>query len=291
MLLVRRTHSLLGTDAERVVAALQSPGLRVYVARMRGGLVLDTGILGISPQQAVLGSSAVSIQIEGTLGVRASGREYPVDEGSVAVMRVQAWNERWEGDFRVLVFEWSKPLDQPLPNLDASRIGPSDRQAFSRFANRIEAGELLGELAAHAVVDAIRRLNALGIAVPQPSVESLHQGAPKGAQELAQALGDVLSGLHLAPQTEELAAALGISVRQVNRRLQSLGEWLPSYSRPQAWRRQLTLIRSTVAASFLTRKDVPLEVVARSLGYGSSRALLLALSQAGLPAPNVLRSA
>lgn len=274
-----------------MVAGLHSPGLRVYVARMRGGLVLDTGILGISPQHAVLGCSAVLIQLGGTLGVRASGREHPVDEGSVAVMRVQAWNERWEGDFRVLVFEWLKPLEEPLPNLDASRIGPSDRQGLSRFATRLEAGELSGELAAHAVFDAIQRLRALGIAVPQPTLQSLHQGTPPGAQALAHALGDVLSGLQLAPQTEELAGALGISVRQVNRRLKSLGEWIPGYSRPQAWRLQLRLIRSTVAASFLTRKDVPLEVVARSLGYASSRALLLALSQEGLPAPNVLRSA
>ena len=80
-----------------------------------------------------------------------------------------------------------------------------------------------------------------------------------------------------------------MSARQARRRLAAAGQWLPAYSRPEAWRRQLRLIRASLAASFLTRRDASLEQVARSLGYGSARALLLALAQEGLPPPRVLR--
>ncbi len=274
----------------RSLAALHSPDLRVYVASMSGGQRLDTGLLDISPQQATIGSSAVSIQLGGTLGIRAEGGEHPIDEGSLAVMRVQAWNERWEGEFRALVFEWSKPQERPLPRLETGRMGAADREAFNLLATRLEAGELSGELAAHAVHEALERLRALGVAAPQASLRSLYEGTPPGAQQLANAVGQALSQLERGPQTEDLAAVLGLSVRQVNRRLAALGSWMPAYSRPQAWRRQLRIVRSTLAASFLTRKDQPLEQVARSLGYGSARALLLALQQEGLPQPSVLRS-
>jgi AraC-like DNA-binding protein len=289
MILLRRKHVLLGVDAARGCVSLHSPELRVYVARMHGGQRLDAGILNISPDQAALGSSAILIQLGGTLGIRSGGLERAVDVGAIALMQIQAWNELWDGDFRVLVFEWAKQL--PIPPLDIGKLSVCDYAAFEGFATRLEAGELAGEAAAHAVYTVLARLRAAGVAVPAQPLESLYAGVPTGAQAVADALSSTLTKLHSGPQVQDVAALLGLSERQLNRRFKALGLWLPGYSRPEAWRRQLRLMRSTLAASFLTRKDTSLELVASSLGYGSARALLLALDQAGLPPPSVLRRA
>src|SRR6185437_5910837 len=197
---------------------------------------------------------------------------------------------RWEGPFRVLVVEWTDPSAASLPALDKGRPSAADRAALSVFADRLERGELAGEAAAHAVVALLSRLRAAGLPTPLPAARALFAETPPGAQALVSALGGVVSRLDTAPQIGDLAAALGVSARQVTRRLAAAGPWLPTYSRPEAWRRTLRLIRASSAASFLTRRDASLEQVARSLGYGSARALLFALAQEGLPPPRVLRA-
>jgi hypothetical protein len=45
-----------------------------------------------------------------------------------------------------------------------------------------------------------------------------------------------------------------------------------------------------LAASFVASEGTTVERVAASLGYGSARALLLAMKQAGLPTPAEIRA-
>ncbi len=290
MLLLRRANALLGTDAERGVASLHAPDLRVYVAWMSGGQRFDSGVLGLSPKDAMLGEGAVCIQLGGELGMRVDGRERPLRDGDLAAFRVRSWDERWEGPFRALMLEWTDPSVTRLPTLDVGRPSASDRAAFAAFAERVERGELEGEAAAHAVTALLARLAAAGVPTPQRTTRDLHGGAPPGAQALAGAIGAAVSRLDAAPQIEDVATALGVSARHVSRRLAAAGPWLPAFSQAQAWRRYLRNFRVRLAVSFLTRRDASLAQVARSLGYGSARALLLALSQEGLPPPRVLRA-
>jgi AraC-like DNA-binding protein len=290
VLYLRRTHSLLGTDAGRGLAWLKSPTLRVYVTWMTGGLRFDSGVLGITPAEASIGDRAISIQLGGEMGVRAGGREAPVREGEVAAMHLRSWDERWEGAFRVLVVEWNDPTSRGRADLDGGRMGGADRAAFAAFASRLEGGELRGEGAAPAVLDLLARLRALGLPAPHPEAAELLAGLPEGAQAVADAVGRTLSRLPAGPHIDDIAAQLGMSGRHLRRRLSALGPWLPTLSAPEGWRRHLRIVRATLAASFLTHRDASLEQVARSLGYGSSRALLLALAQERLPPPRVLRA-
>lgn len=53
-------------------------------------------------------------------------------------------------------------------------------------------------------------------------------------------------------------------------------------------RRHLVSVRTVGAAALLSARGVKAKDVARSLGYGSERALVTALSNVGLPPPTAL---
>lgn len=292
MISLRRVHELLGADAgrrvTRTLSGLHAPPLRAYVVDMRGGQRFDAGLVGVSPQQASLGARALSFQLGGELVVRRRAEERTVPEGSCARMDVEAWNERWEGEFRVLVLEW---YDEGLPlGFEAARIGGGERRALAAFADLLLEGRLQGRAAAHALTQLTARLSSAGYPLRVPDARELYEGAPEGAQELATVLGATLSHMPSSPQLVDVATSLQVSERHVRRRLSTLGGWLPGYSQPGAWRRRLRMLRTNLASSFLTVGGVHLEAVARSVGYGSARAMCLAFDQEGLPRPSTFRA-
>lgn len=294
MLFLRRTHELVGVDAGRSVTrsavGLHAPGVRAYVARMTGGQRFDAGLLNVEPQRASLGAQALCLVLGGELVVRHADREGTVGEGQLASMDVVQWNERWEGDFTVLVLEWGSAAPGPDARLEVGGLASRDRAALTSFAEALVGGELRGEGAAHAVLALLERLDAAGLSPPKLDARQLFEGAPRGAQRLCDALGATLSRLHASPQLVDLSARLGVSERHVRRMLQSLDEWVPGYAAPSGWRRKLRMLRTHVASSYLTLGGVSQEAVARSVGYGSARAMALAFEQEGLPPPSKFRS-
>lgn len=294
VLLVRRTQRVIGSEVERAYAGLQRPGLRVYVVGTRG-FAFDTALLGSamqsahpSPQRGLVGQ--LTIPLLGQMELRGGGKSLAIRTGEIALDPPRGWNERWDpSGFQALVIEWTEEHGSPVPAIETSILGARDRARVSAFVQALTRGELRGAGAAQATSEVLAIFASTGVPLHPADPRALCAGQPPGAQRFADALGAALSGLDRAPAWVDLEGSMGLSERQLRRVMRAMGGWLAPYSEPSGWRRSLRRSRAIAAAGFLGAKGMTLERIARSLGYGSSRALLLALRQAGLPPPSVLR--
>jgi AraC-like DNA-binding protein len=283
MLAFRRRNCLVEGLAERHFSLLVAPGLRVYVAGSRG-VVVDTAV--VDSMLSRNPNAHVTIPLSGEFVLR-QGRETSVGVGSVVVEQSISHDERWEGRvFSALVVEW-KP-ERAMAAREIAPIGAADRGALVGFAERLAHGGLRGPEAQQDCADLLSRLAALGVPVSCSGL--LEEPAESGgAQRFLDALGEHESNLRGQPMWVDLERSLGRSERHLRRGFpQSLA--LLGRNESISYRRQMRSLRMRLAASFVASEGTTVERVAASLGYGSARALLLAMKQAGLPTPAEIRA-
>lgn len=274
-------------------AALQ-PGLRVYAVDARG-VGFDTAVQPTVIERIVPRATARwTFVAAGALVLR--GEQESLVEAGRAVFETgrPPWSERWEGhrrrravagspEFRAVVVEWEEPLAAdgapvvvPVPGPLRRRAGDAAQGLADPTLDPAARYAALAPLVAHLCAELGR---------PTPVRETV----PDAALPILQALTAAQQNLTLRPALVDVEALVGRPIRDLRREAARWPAWFGPYGWPSAWRTRLRAIRLVTATRLFSARNATVEAVATATGYGSARALLLALDQEGYPPPSVLR--
>jgi len=286
MLYFKQKATLLGTSRSRQYALLIDPGLRIYACH-HAGLGYDSRAFGSflpkfgaqSRLRRPIGQAVFPLR--GEFNVHTAGAWKSWSRGATFIDGLPCSQERWDGqEFCLLVVEWTAAGGEAFSRVQDSRISPQDTRRLESFARQLLAGQLQGPPAQEAASGLIAQLRTLG--VPLRSPEPRLPGPPLRAQEIAHALSEAHCTLERQPMWVDFVSRMGLSERHLRREFHGLFRWMRMDSQ-DVWRSPLRVIRAKFAISLLGSAEATAEAVARSLGYGSSRALGLALDQLGMP--------
>ena len=276
---------LLATDASRRFSGLRRPGLRIYTARLSDlTFEMAPAIAGNAPSKSFVHYPwGLTTVLEGELILRRGGREVTLRRGDGWCELINVYDERWQSGLRLLMVEWDERFGSapPTGHLRLER----QRARLLAFAERLEsiapAVELVPDF--KVLLDGLR---AEGVPVAEVSTSVLAE-VPPGVAMVAERLNLAFTGLHQQPMWVDLQETL--SERHLRRLITAHSEWfgLPGNS----LRTALNSYRLQAAVTLLSVEDARLEHIARSLGYGSDRALITALKRAGLGSPGEIRAA
>ncbi|MBL8720844.1 MAG: helix-turn-helix transcriptional regulator [Myxococcales bacterium] len=270
----------------RETTSLIGEGFRVYVVALAGGLAFDSRVLftkGPTPSLQVAAHAQVCVVLDGRMHLRRGERTFVLSAGHGIVEPIEGpWDERWEGDpFLALVVEWSAAV-APLPPTRTAFSCSRDEERLRGVARSILRDPKRAARDPALLSTSFGILDSLGI------LESAWPGEALGEdprQPEADLLSHALSHLDHQPMWVDLAARRGVSERELRRRFAAL----PIWQEMTGLRAALVRARILATASLLSLPDLPVGVVARMSGYGSSRALGTALDQHGLPSATDLR--
>lgn len=278
MIRLERDARLRSLDAVRSYASWSDRHVRVYVVRSRG-LRVDASVLGsFSPPTSRVGY--INIQLDGALVARRASGEHVIPARSLALDPSVHWDERWIGpDFRVLAIEWDEGYGPAPTAFSQGTLTNLDHGRISAIADAIahESDPERGALA----LDALDRLlRANGVAID--GLRSLARSTedPRDVRT-ARLLSTLRCALHAQPTWIDAVLASGRSERQLRRDVAALIARLDL--RSDGLRALLVRERIVSASVLLSARGVSVADVARSVGFGTSRALGLALERAGLP--------
>jgi hypothetical protein len=230
--------------------------------------------------------SHLTVVLDGALILRRD-HERDLGERELVGESDTAWDERWEGRrFACVVWEWDATVAPLLERPSDARLTHSDICRVQRVFDALMMGAR-GPAAAALAVDAGALAQCFGIDLPNWNERSLGP-TPPGAQALGDLLSDAFCSLDEKPMWTDLEGGAERSERQLRRRLKLLGDWVDVPG--GAYRERLRLLRACGAATLLGAAGVSVEHVARSVGYGSARALALALREQGLGTHEQIRA-
>lgn len=284
MLYLARTAALLGTDVRYRYTALTRPGLRIYAMSLQG-TSFDTRALGpLATHDRCLGT--FTVVLDGEL-IRRRGNEWALTPQSLFIDTSLPWDERWEGRrFACVVWEWDESFG-PVTGAPAdARLGAADTERVARLFDLLMGGAARGPAGAALALEAGALVRSFGVDLP-PWREDLLAEAPTSGQALADLLNQSFCALDQKPMWIDLEGRGALSERHLRRRLTALADWLVM---PNGFRERLRLLRIHSAVRLLGAPGATLEHVARSVGYGSARALALALRAEGLGSHREIRA-
>lgn len=283
-----RSAALPELGASRRFVLLQRPGLRLYVVSSEG-LTVESRVFRHNPFSWLAAHGPrpcghLIVPISGAYIARRSGRETSLEAREALLDIDRIFDERWEGSpFVALCIEWSAEYGEPQQRQGDLRISRADHAFFRALAEALVHDTLSTENL-RALFETLR-----AIGVPLHPVADVDLGAaPRGAVELARAVNAAHMRYDRHPDLADLEARLGISSRQIRRRLQALGPWWVSPG--SDWRSTLRRARVLLAPSLATARGATVERVARALGYRSATALHFALDAEGLPSLSTARA-
>ncbi|MBL8684645.1 MAG: hypothetical protein JNK05_36050 [Myxococcales bacterium] len=283
MIRLTRSAQLLDRDAGRWYTGFSDRSTRVYVVRSRG-LRVDAAMPGslgpLAPRAAQL-----NIQLAGTLLARRSPREHAIAARSIAIEPSVHWNERWIGPlFRVLVIEWESGCGPMPTGFSLANLSERDHERVSAIADTIERDEDTPRVA-----EAIERLDALlrSIGLRIDGLDALARSTESDRDiATARMLSKLRTSLHAKPAWIDAVSTTQRSERQLRRDVDALTARLNFDI--GGLRSILFRERVISATQLLTARATSVAAVARSVGFGTSRALGLALDRAGFPSASTL---
>lgn len=271
----RRVNQLLGTAIERRTDSWRALSLRAYVVSTRGA-PFDGRIspIGLGGRGAAPRLSYVTIPLEGEyVSLRGAGGAI-VGPSEALVEDCFTWEERWESGMRALVIEWDAAHGAgPSGRV---RLSPADFAHARALAHRICA-PLGDEDAWRVLVPFLDRLRAMGVGITATAEISLPD-VPTEVVRVERSLSEMLVRLERGPAGVDLSLATGLSERHLRRLFVEHAAWLGRF------RERIRHARLPSAANWLAAR-LPTERIATSLGYGSARALVRALDDAGYRHP------
>jgi hypothetical protein len=285
MIRLTRVAQLVSRDAGRWYAGWSDAHTRVYVVRSEG-LRVDAAMLrAMGPRTPRVGH--LNIQLDGALVSRRSSREETIRARSLALEPGIEWNERWIGPtFRVLVIEWDAGFGPTPDSFALASLSVVDHARLEAIADVLER-----ESDDRPTIAALRALFALlcSLGVRIDGLESLARSTERPRDvATARVLSSLRSSLHCQPTWIDAVSDARRSERQLRRDVSSLVARLNL--NVDGLRSLLVRERVLSATALLTAKGATVAEVARSVGFGSSRALGQALERAGLPSATTLAS-
>jgi AraC-like DNA-binding protein len=268
----RRVSRVLGTAIQRRTDGWRSISLRAYVVSA-GGMAFDGRVspLGLFGPGAEREHSYITIPLEGEfISLRGSSAGVIVRPSVALIENSITWEERWERELRALVIQWSSEHGQPVAG--ELQLAPADLEHARVLADRICSP--CDEDPWPLLVPFLERLRALGVGLVSAEQIDLPD-APPEVVRIERAMSALLMELERAPGSVDLSSLTGLSERHLRRLFEQHQLWLG------AFRERVRHARLPSAANWLAFSDLSTERVARSLGYGSARALVRALDDAG----------
>ena len=279
--LLRETR-LIGCTADRRSFAWVDRGIRVYLLETHGLTVDSRWLKQLVSAPHARRAPQVTFQLAGAITNLRYSTESELLDGFFEIEPSLEWAEIWSGrSFRALVLEWNADWGSLPASLSLSKMDPSMFAAAQAVAlailqrNRREVVESLAVL--------YSRLRAFGLDLAPWSANRLTIPDPKHLG-VTRVLNELRTNLAGQAGWLDGATVGGKSERQLRRDLNDFYRSLDHV--PESFRRRLLNDRLSAAVSLLSSKEPSIERVARSVGYGSSRALSLALRSAGLPPPS-----
>ena len=261
----------------------QRPRLRVYSIRSRG-LVFESAPLEARglPTPVSL-SHQVTCVVRGELISRRDGAERSAKPGFALIEPSMIWNERWMGPaFDALVMDWD-PLWLPVRSAELVPLERMETALVSALFERIQCGDD-SEETGHLVLESACELLAgldIGRITPTPFIDP---PSSRQARATARWVSAVRSDVRSAgfKQATELT---GLGERHLRRQYEQMAK---EAGMPNNLRTVLVTDR-LVAAVRLLSTSAPIGSVAKAAGFGSSRALGLALDHASMPTATEVR--
>lgn len=240
------------------------------------GCEFDTPRLGDWPTSAFRRTHAsVQIVLSGGLDLRLGSRDETARLGSMAVHMNDHWSEHWLPERqRIVTVSWV-PIDR-RPTVGVVRLDGRALRVWKEIAESIEEAREQSEF--RVITTRVRgALRCQGVEIPEFAIE-----APSRAARVLQPHVDwAMCNLHRAPGWVDLERRTGLSARQLNRLWNSDADWLPEVG----FRAALLRRKLFSAALMGYHADARRLGLARALGYGSDRALELALRSHSVPVP------
>lgn len=207
-----------------------------------------------------------------------------LEVGDAAVSQVvRGGTEAHSGEAsRVLIVEWEAAAGGPSPEaFTVERFGSRDVARLDEAASALRA-----EHSAAAVREIFDVLRSFGFAFESSAVRDLEGPEEPRDRAVREAWNGRLSSLDAHPAIEDVAAAVGSSVRQVNR---VMGIVARRFALPWShWRGALHHQRLVNALRLISAPGATTELVARITGFRSPSALCHSLAKGGLPSPGAL---
>jgi hypothetical protein len=220
----------------------------------------------------------MNIVLDGELHSRGP-RDRIVRPGQVCFEGQLVPMERWQGErFRTLYLRY------PSRATYFGALGRPARERVRAVADSIEHAPI--DVAVASVVDLWDALEAEGLAPPpRPALV-----IDPDLQRTADALSRLLGGLDAQPMLVDVTEDARQWRRELHRMEAATGLTAPGWGASLAgWRNRLQYQRLSSAVAFLSVRDASVADVARAVGLGSSRALGVALDQAGLASATTIR--
>ncbi len=287
MLYLARAAGLLGTNVRHRYAALTRPGLRIYALSLQG-TSFETRALGPLVTGSVPGGrlGSITVVLDGEL-IRRRGNERAHSARSLFIDSSSPWDERWEGRrFACVVWDWNESFGSVNGGPADARLSAVDTDRVARLFDTLMGDAARGPAGTALALEAGALARSFGVDLP-PWREDLLAEAPPRGQALADLLNQSFSALDQKPMWIDLEGGAALSERHLRRRLTALGDWLVM---PTGFRERLRLLRVHGAVRLLGAPGATMEHVARSVGYGSARALALALRAEGLGSHREIRA-
>lgn len=261
----------------------QRPRLRIYSIRSRG-LVFESAPLEARglPTPVSL-SHQVTCVLRGELISRRDGAERSAKAGFALIEPSMIWNERWMGPtFDALVMDWD-PLWLPVRFAELVPLGRTEMALVSALFERIQCGDDSEGTGQLVLEGACELLAALGVGRLAPT-PLLDQPSSPQARATARWVSAIRSDVRSAgfKQATELT---GLGERQLRRQYEHMAK---EAGMPSNLRTVLVTDR-LVTATRLLSTSAPIGSVAQAAGFGSSRALGLALDHASMPTASEIR--
>lgn len=266
-----------------VVVRWQTPRFRVYAIRCRGLLFESTPLEACGLLTPFALGHQITCVLRGEMLSRRDGRERSATPGFALVEPSLIWKERWMGPaFEALVIDWD-PLLLPVHRTDLVPLGPGGTARVGALFERVLCGDD-SEHTGQVVLDAGRDLLAslgVGRLAPDPSVD---QPSSQEARATARWVSALRNDVRSAGFKQAMALT-GLGERQLRRQYEQMAR---EAGMPSNLRTVLVTGR-LVAATRLLSTSAPIGGVAQAAGFGSSRALGLALEHASMPTATEIR--
>lgn len=267
-----------------VVVRWQHPQLRIYAIRSRG-LVFEAAPL--APRGALtppLIGHQLTCVLRGELVSRRDGPERSARPGFALVEPSMTWNERWMGAaFDALLIDWDPRL-LPIANTESLPLGPAGTERVEALFQHILSSGDDEDSARRIVARAEDLLAHLGLGSFDPSAAPDWFEGTEASRTAARWVSQLRGDMHTASLKRAMALT-GLGERQLRRQYADLAEraGLPTQLRA------VLVNDRIIAAVRLLSLTAPIGEVAKAAGFGSSRALGLALDHASLPTATELR--
>ena len=261
----------------------QSPRLRVYAIRSCGLLFESAPLKDHELLTPVALGHQITCVLEGELISRRDGSERSARPGFALIEPSMVWNERWMGStFEALVMDWD-PLLLPVHATELVPLGASEKAHVRALFERIQCGDDAEHTGQEILGSARELLTRLGVGqlAPHPTVDQPSSREARATARWVSALRNNVpsAGLKHAMQLT------GLGERHLRRQYAHLAQ---EAGMPTNLRTLLVSDR-LVAAIRLLSTPAPIGGVAQAAGFGSSRALGLALDHASMPTATEIR--